>query len=313
MRRAGPILIAVIGVLALIIDFFPGLRLPDPAAGDGQWRRRDEARPGPPGRPAGRVPGAAARRPDPDAEAMGDIRDIIENRMNQTGVSEPVVDARARTASSSRSRASPTSSRPPARRPTGRLDFVPLGTTQAHGGPGPRPRADPPLFGGDQIISAAIGQDRNGGLAVDFTAQERAEVAAELFSQLHARPRRRVLRHRPRRRRHLGPVINEPIPGTAQVQITRAASAASRRRGQRAWSRSSSSARCRSRSRRSQRADQRDARRAVPRSDLLAGVIGIAPGVRLHAPVLPAAGRRRLVRAHLLHARRLRASSGSSR
>ena len=38
MRRAGPILIVVIGVLALLICFCPGLRLPDSTASDGQWR-----------------------------------------------------------------------------------------------------------------------------------------------------------------------------------------------------------------------------------------------------------------------------------
>ena len=37
MRRAGPILILLIGVLALLIDFGPGLRIPDSAAADG-WR-----------------------------------------------------------------------------------------------------------------------------------------------------------------------------------------------------------------------------------------------------------------------------------
>ena len=42
MRRAGPILIVLIGVLALFIDFFPGLRLPDSSAADGHgaWSRR---------------------------------------------------------------------------------------------------------------------------------------------------------------------------------------------------------------------------------------------------------------------------------
>ena len=38
MRRAGPIIIIVIGALALLIDFFPNLRLPDSSAADGQWR-----------------------------------------------------------------------------------------------------------------------------------------------------------------------------------------------------------------------------------------------------------------------------------
>jgi preprotein translocase subunit SecD len=38
MRRAGPLLILLIGVLALIIDFFPRLSLPDFAATDGSFR-----------------------------------------------------------------------------------------------------------------------------------------------------------------------------------------------------------------------------------------------------------------------------------
>ena len=38
MRRAGPFLIVLIGVLSLIIVFFPGLRLPDVGATDGSWR-----------------------------------------------------------------------------------------------------------------------------------------------------------------------------------------------------------------------------------------------------------------------------------
>ena len=41
MRRAGPIIIIVIGALALLIDFFPNLRLPDAGAADGQWRLVD--------------------------------------------------------------------------------------------------------------------------------------------------------------------------------------------------------------------------------------------------------------------------------
>ena len=38
MRRAGPILILVIGVLALVINFWPGLQIPDPSNADGVWR-----------------------------------------------------------------------------------------------------------------------------------------------------------------------------------------------------------------------------------------------------------------------------------
>src|ERR1044072_468887 len=38
MRKAGPILILLIGIAALLIDFFPGLTLPDTQSADGSWR-----------------------------------------------------------------------------------------------------------------------------------------------------------------------------------------------------------------------------------------------------------------------------------
>ena len=66
MRRAGPILIVLIGVLALIIDFFPNLTAPGQHGPDGEPPDRDEAGARPAGRPAGRVPGAAGRRQDAD-------------------------------------------------------------------------------------------------------------------------------------------------------------------------------------------------------------------------------------------------------
>ena len=92
MRRFAPLLIVVIGVLALAIDFWPGLKLPalgDPQAGakvletklglDLQGGLRVEYRALPVGNKV------------PDAAAMNTIRDIIERRVNSTGVSEPIV------------------------------------------------------------------------------------------------------------------------------------------------------------------------------------------------------------------------------
>ena len=38
MRRAGPLLILLIGALALLVDFFPGLAVPDSQSADGSWR-----------------------------------------------------------------------------------------------------------------------------------------------------------------------------------------------------------------------------------------------------------------------------------
>ena len=92
MRRAGPILILLIGALALLVDFFPGLAVPDSSSADGSWRPivtklgldlegglRVEYQALP---VEGKSPGPAD---------MAIIKDIIERRVNTTGVSEPVV------------------------------------------------------------------------------------------------------------------------------------------------------------------------------------------------------------------------------
>ena len=92
MRRAGPILIAVIGVLSLIIVFFPNLRIPDPTAPDGAWRTI-ETKLGLDLEGGLRVEYQALPKDgvQPTREALGVIKDIIERRVNTTGVSEPVV------------------------------------------------------------------------------------------------------------------------------------------------------------------------------------------------------------------------------
>jgi preprotein translocase subunit SecD len=52
---------------------------------------------------------------------------------------------------------------------TGRLDFVPLGTTTATAGQKLDLTAFPPLFSGDQVSAASIGTDQTGQRTVDFT------------------------------------------------------------------------------------------------------------------------------------------------
>src|SRR5215217_4966306 len=90
MRRTGPILILIIGVLALIVDFVPGLVVPDSSeAGsrlvetklglDLQGGLRVEYRAEP-------VQGKSPRPEDLEV-----LRSIIENRVNSTGVAEPVI------------------------------------------------------------------------------------------------------------------------------------------------------------------------------------------------------------------------------
>src|SRR4029077_6141208 len=90
MRRTGPILIAVIGVLALLVDFLPGASVPGGADGgnrvletklglDLRGGLKVEYRVDPAG---GKSPTLA------DTEV---VKGIIERRVNATGVSEPVV------------------------------------------------------------------------------------------------------------------------------------------------------------------------------------------------------------------------------
>src|SRR4029079_3564474 len=165
MRKAGPILILIIGVAALLIDLFPGLKVPDSTSADGTWRAI-ETKLGLDLQGGLRVEYQALPKDgqSPNAASMGVIKDIIERRVNTTGVSEPVVltqgadrvvielpgvtdvDA-VRTLGGQ----------------TRRLPFVPLGTTQVNEGQVLDPKVNPPLFSGDQISSAAVGRAQNGG------------------------------------------------------------------------------------------------------------------------------------------------------
>ena len=222
MRRAGPAIILLIGVLALIVSFFPGLRLPDGSAPDGAWRLI-ETKLGLDLEGGLRVEYQALPKDDavPNPESMGVIKDIIERRVNTTGVSEPVVV----TQGSDRVviELPGVSDVDSVRRlvgQTGQLDFVPLGTTPAAAGQ-ILPRADyPPLFSGDQIQSAAIGQDQNGGLAVDFVLKGGGpESGAELFARHTAEHQFEYFAITLDEQVISAPRIEGPIPG-GQGQIT---------------------------------------------------------------------------------------------
>ena len=190
MRRAGPIIIIVIGALALLIDFFPNLRLPDSTAADGQWRLV-ETKLGLDLEGGLRVEYQALPKDgvSPTSESMGVIKDIIERRVNSTGVSEPVVVVQG-------------SDRVVIELPgvsdvdsvrrlvgqTGQLDFVPLGQTQVTAGQVLDREEYPPLFSGDQISSAAVGTDNSGGgLAVNFQLKDDGpNSGAQLFAKFTA-------------------------------------------------------------------------------------------------------------------------------
>jgi len=186
MRKAGPILILIIGVLALLVDFLPGLALPDSESADGTWRPvvtklgldlegglRVEYQAVP-------VEGKS-----PGPEDMAIIKDIVERRVNQTGVSEPVVVTQGsdRVVVELPGVTDPESVRRLVGQ-TGRLDFVPLGQTAAQEGQALDLTTTPPLFSGDQVQSATVGTDTNGQPAVDFVLKgDGAQLFADYTAQ----------------------------------------------------------------------------------------------------------------------------------
>ncbi len=223
MRRAGPILILIIGLMAALIVFFPNLRLPDPSSPDGSWRPI-ETKLGLDLEGGLRVEYRAIPRDGqtPDADSMAVIKEIVENRVNSTGVSEPVVlvqgsdrvvielpgatdvDAVRRLVGS-----------------TGKVDFVPLGTTPASNGQIIDLAVNKPLFGGDQVTSPGIGTDQNNRLAVNFSLRNDApDFASQTFSDFTSAHRGEFFAITLDGTVISAPVIQEPIPANGVIQIT---------------------------------------------------------------------------------------------
>jgi preprotein translocase subunit SecD len=183
MRRFIPILIVAIGLCALAIDFWPGLKLPtigDASAGakplvtklgldlEGGVRVEYQALP--------------IGDKSPDSAAMNTIRDIIERRVNTTGVAEPVILTQGTDrvivelpGATDRQAIEKLVGQ------TGQLLFIPLdpakyGTASTTGSPtgvtqGQPLPSDPSLvalFAGSQLTSASPSTDSNGQPAVAF-------------------------------------------------------------------------------------------------------------------------------------------------
>jgi protein-export membrane protein SecD len=219
VRRAGPILILVIGVLALIVDFYPRLRLPDPG---GQGSRPIETKLGLDLEGGLRVEYQAlpAGGKTPDAASLGIIRDIIERRVNGTGVAEPIVTTQGtdRVVVELPGVADPEAVRRLVGT-TGRLDFVPIPATATPPTAGTKIEY-PPLFSGDQIESATIGADQTGQRTVNFVLKSGGDHSGQKLFADHTAA-------------HVGqyfaitldgvvisaPRINEAIPN-GQVQIS---------------------------------------------------------------------------------------------
>jgi len=218
MRKAGPILILLIGVLALVINFFPGLHLPDSESTDGTWRAV-ETKLGLDLRGGLRVEYQAlpVEGKQPTAADMAVIKDIVERRVNTTGVSEPLVLTQGKDRVVVEL---PGTTDPEAVRrlvgTTGRLDFVPLGSTQVQQGSVLDLKKYPPSFSGDQVSSATVGTDQNGRPSVDFVLKEDGKnkfaeyTAANVGSYFAITLDGTVIS---------APVINSSIPN-GNVQIT---------------------------------------------------------------------------------------------
>ena len=182
MRRLLPLLIIVVGFAAVAIDFAPLNRpFSDPATPietrlglDLQGGLRGEYR----ALPANGVPVTS--------QALANIRTIIENRINQFGVAEPVVQTQGSdrivveipgVSDEQQVRALIGS--------TGQLNFVDVPASRANqvipGQPIPSDLAI--IFSGDKVASAAPGFTQSGLRAVDVTL---TEEGARLFDQYAA-------------------------------------------------------------------------------------------------------------------------------
>ena len=183
MRRAGPLLIALVGVLALFLDFWPNLYLP--ALSPDQEARKVETKLGL-DLQGGlkveyRVIPAGGKTPTPEDVEVN--KQIIERRVNATGVSEPIV----LTSGTDRIIVEvPGESDIDAIRrlvgTTGLLQFVPLPLAEygRDGAAGPRvatagqplPTSPEALFNGSQVRSANVSQDPQGRRVVAFSLED---------------------------------------------------------------------------------------------------------------------------------------------
>lgn len=186
MRRFLPVLIVVVGLAAFAIDFLPlGRPLSDPPVPidtrlglDLQGGLRGEYR-------------ALPTETSPiNAESLSDIRTIIENRINQYGVSEPIVQTQGRDrivveipgVTNEQEVRDLIGS-------TGRLDFIEVPPARsAEVVPG---TLIPPdlnvIFSGNQIASAAAGNDRTGQRAVDITLRDEGARIFDAYARDHYR------------------------------------------------------------------------------------------------------------------------------
>ena len=231
MRKTGPILIVVIGLLALIVDFWPNLTLPALTADEAP--RKIETKLGLDLQGGLKV----EYRVDPNGSKIptaGDVevvKQIIERRVNATGVSEPVVV----TSGTNRIvvEVPGISDTDTIRRlvgQTGQLQFVPIPSSMTPPTQGTplqvdsatacpttgRPTVPCVLFGGEELQSANAGSDQQGRRTVNFVLKDNGKNLFGAWTTAHSREYFAIVLD------HVvisAPVINEPIPG-GNVQIS---------------------------------------------------------------------------------------------
>ncbi|HUG46892.1 MAG TPA: protein translocase subunit SecD [Candidatus Limnocylindria bacterium] len=175
MRRLFPLFIVAVGLAALAINLLP-LQRPfsderiDTRLGlDLQGGLRGEYR----------AVGTAER--PVTQEALGDIRTIIENRINQYGVAEPVVQTQG--ADRIVVEIPGVTDQQQVRNligSTGRLEFVPIPADITVQQGQQIPPGLEPLFGGEELRTARPGFDETNQRAVEFELEERG---ARLFGE----------------------------------------------------------------------------------------------------------------------------------
>ncbi len=183
MRRAGPILIVVIGLLALLVSF---VALPLPADSTTGESRVLETKLGLDLQGGLRLEYQVlpAEGKTPDRDALAVMQSIIRNRIDKSGVSEPQVVTQGsdriivempgvQNADQVRNLVGT----------TGRLDFMPVGDAQLGQGQQVDPtwvatkcsatvKVNCVLFSGDQVAAASIGANQTGQRTVDFTLRD---------------------------------------------------------------------------------------------------------------------------------------------
>jgi len=231
VRRTGPILIAVIGLLALFIDFWPNLTIP--ALSGSETPRKIETKLGLDLQGGLKV----EYRVDPNGDripTIGDVevvKQIIERRVNATGVSEPVV------VTSGTDRIivevpgiSDTATIRKLVGQTGQLQFVPIPSTTTAPAQGTpltvdskttcpatgNPTVPCVLFGGEELQSANVGSDQQGRRTVNFVLKEKGKALFASWTTAHSGQYFAIVLDNAV---ISAPVINEPIPG-GNVQIS---------------------------------------------------------------------------------------------